>query len=67
MKTIREWLESIEDETIRQQALSQAYELDMPVPSMDLALMCGIAWSSSSQGSKYWDDIYSRAKQGERI
>ncbi len=73
MKTIREWLESIEDETIRQQALENAQKGCMvdfntfKETSLSEAIAAAFSWVHTPQGAWYWDEIHTKVENGEKI
>lgn len=54
------WLMTIENDKIREQALSNldpkmADELTI---SLRMSLVCGFTWKESPQGHQYWEDIW---------
>lgn len=69
MKTTKEWLQSIENEMIRDQALKYCNSecLDDEDFSLATALSGAFTWSDTEQGHDYWNDIYERIKDGETI
>ena len=55
-KTIKEWLESIEDENIKKQALTNMSDSvkGIAVDNIPKALISGFDWSESPEGITYW-------------
>lgn len=63
MKTIREWLEEL-PEPYRTQALENASwkRLNRNVALQYIALSRAFSWALSTQGDKYWRDLYEKFK-----
>lgn len=63
MKTIKEWFESIEDETIREKALANLINdmSEIPEKSLSEALVGSFSWTKSPEGFNYWYSVYNEA------
>ena len=63
MKTIKEWLEGL-DEPERSQALTNLnlHYVNIERESADRALLVSFCWSDSSEGVKYWSEIFEKYK-----
>lgn len=68
MKTVKEWLEGLE-EPYRSQAFENVEELNVHPggvlfareESLSSALIGAFDWGKSPQGHKYWENIYEKA------
>jgi len=63
MKTVKQWLESIADETVRVRALRNAEEqgvLDIMVSGLPYAID-KITWGDTEEGYEYWSDVWINA------
>jgi len=78
MKTIKEWLESIEDEEIRAKALrnlknceeAEAHEVETPhgneeARSLSEALRQAFFWSGTPEDHEFWDEQCNKAMAEE--
>jgi hypothetical protein len=64
MKTVRQWLESIQDEKLRHDALKalgdqpwSKVSADQYAESLGVALIKGFVWNATPQGIYFWRDI----------
>ena len=59
-KTIKEWLETIEDPEIRKKALGNmdSDDEDYPRNSLPEAMVSAFLWKDSPEGYKYWKKAY---------
>lgn len=63
MKSAKEWLETLK-EPYRSRALKNYdpdFVLGKTIENLSSAILRSFSWRKSSEGSKYWDDIYNRA------
>jgi len=58
MKTIRQWLETISDETVREKALRNQKNNGIEVFEIDLAeaITGAFSWAESPEGGTFWSD-----------
>lgn len=62
LKPIREWLDEIPDEIVRQQAIENWEQYShrdkySKVQSLSAAIKCAFVWVGTKQGGYYWRDI----------
>ncbi len=55
MKTIKQWLETIEDKEIRKKALAN---MDLTADSLEEALSMAFTWKDTPEGEDYWMEVY---------
>ena len=70
MKMVLEWLNEIEDEGIKAEAVKNVIEYgseDDSFRSLSGAILYGMIWHRTSQGHEYWRDIYVRACRGKKL
>lgn len=60
MKNVRQWLETIADEEIREKAFRNMYTANEAYEPTTLAqaIMSAFRWCNSPEGFNYWDKIY---------
>lgn len=60
MKTIKQWLESIEDQEVREKALANADEVELPkiAETQRIAVSMAFVWSNTPEGLDYWGYMY---------
>ena len=64
-KTIKQWLNTLEDKKVRAQAISNAEDYSLLIGinlhrkshSLYLALVGSFVWGQSPEGLKYWQNI----------
>jgi hypothetical protein len=58
MKTIKQWLKTIEDPERREKALNNTPKslLKTEEPTLGDALSCAFMWRVTPEGEKYWGD-----------
>lgn len=65
MLTIKQHLESIEDEDVREKALRNVipYMQDKEVRQLSHAIILGIDSGNTTEGFAYWQNIYNQLKE----
>lgn len=58
MKTVKDFIETIKDDKIRQAALNNLTRPNMQAADLNAALFYGFDWSSTPEGYEYWFTIY---------
>jgi hypothetical protein len=69
MKTIREWLESIADDKIREAAIHNMGQAPISTEntlevSLERAISGAFIWRKSTEGLDYWMDIHEQVCRG---
>lgn len=66
MKTIKDWLNTIADDEIREKALKYCLHDDVTEPeSLSDAIKCAFDWLGSPEGLFYWVKISDQAATGK--
>lgn len=60
-KTVKEWLETIEDKEVRERALSQCTRLYESASSLAEAVF-HLHWKKTEEGADYWYEVYDNAR-----
>lgn len=61
MKTIKEWLETLEEPYKTQAFINTSNEmLEEETINLSYALLDGFIWSDSPEGSEYWDNVHTQ-------
>lgn len=65
MRTIRKWFEDLGENSERaiQNAKDQMeINLDIKVPTLEMAMLMGFSWEDSPEKGKYWEEIFHNLK-----
>lgn len=66
-KTLKEWFESVQDKTIRQELLNNTPEKSLikTAPNLQEALYTAFRWKETEQGYNYWSEFTDKVKKNE--